>query len=246
MYDYALGGHHNTAVDRKAANESYRMVPNAVHVAMSNRHFLRRVVRMCTDRGIDQFLDLGSGIPTVGNVHEVAHRNAPSSRVAYVDLEPVAVSHTRNILREDSRVLMVQADIRDPERVLREAAELLDFSRPVALLMVAVLHYVSHDDEPLGMLARYRAALPSGSVLAISHTTDERDPEGSRRLRELLADTETPITHRGRTEVEELFTGTVLVEPGVVWTPQWRPEDDEDTERDPADSETWCGAAIIS
>ena len=188
VYDYGLGGSHNFAADRDLAERFLAALPSARHVARLNRAFLRRAVHYCMRQGIDQFLDLGSGIPTVGNVHEAAHQLDPRARVVYVDNEPVAVAHTRQLLRGDARAEVVQADVRDPSAVLdsEAARRLLDFSRPVALLAVAALHYLGRDEDVPGLLARYRAELASGSLLAISHTTDEHDPEGSARIRELL------------------------------------------------------------
>jgi len=242
MYDYALGGRHNTAVDRAAADDAFARFPNARHVAATNRSFLRRAVRFAARLGVDQFLDLGSGIPTVGNVHEIAEEELTTARVVYVDVEPVAVAETERLLADAPRASAVRADLRDADVVLERARRLLDFSRPVALLAVAALHYLGRDEDVPGLLARYRAELASGSLLAISHTTDEHDPEGSARIRELLERTSTPATHRSRAEVAALFAGTELVEPGVVWTPEWRPDMPDPV---PAESETWCGVGIV-
>ena len=175
-------------------------------------------------------------------MHEIAEEELTTARVVYVDVEPVAVAETERLLADAPRASAVRADLRDADVVLERARRLLDFSRPVALLAVAALHYLGRDEDVAGLLARYRAELASGSLLAISHTTDEHDPEGSARIRELLERTSTPATHRSRAEVAALFAGTELVEPGVVWTPEWRPDMPDPV---PAESETWCGVGIV-
>jgi hypothetical protein len=243
MYDYALGGGHNFAIDREIAEEMFRQFPTGRHVALTNRAFLHRAVRYCLDAGMDQFLDLGSGIPTRGNTHEFAQQHNPDARVVYVDNEPVAVAHTRQMLRANPGAAIVHADIRDPDAVLhaRETRELIDFGRPVTLLLVAVLHYVG--DNLSAIMERYRSVCAPGSMLVISHTTADNQPEAAERLRALLAASATPVTHRSRHEVQELFAGWELVDPGLVWTPQWHPDPADPVEPHPEASETWCGVA---
>lgn len=244
IYDCGLGGYNNFQVDREQFDKLLEIDPDARLVVQSNRGFLRRAVRFCVEQGVRQFLDLGSGIPTVGNVHQAAHEMDPGAHVVYVDNEPIAAAQTRRLLADQPNAEIVQRDMRDVEGILQaeETRRLLDFSRPVALLAVAALHYLGRDEDVPGLLARYRAELASGSLLAISHTTDEHDPEGSARIRELLERTSTPATHRSRAEVAALFAGTELVEPGVVWTPEWRPDMPDPV---PAESETWCGVGIV-
>jgi SAM-dependent methyltransferase len=227
MYDYYLDGNTNLAVDRDAAEEALKVGPWARTYARSNRAFLGRAVRYLTEQGIDQFLDLGSGIPTVGNVHEVAHRFNPAARVAYVDIEPVAVAHARRLLADFDNVSITQADVRAPERVLAEpgVAELLDFTRPVAVLAVAILPFITDDAEALDVVASYRSACVSGSYLAISHisplaVTDEQLAHAY----EVMSRTPTPVKWRTEAEIRPLLAGYALVEPGLVWTPHWRPE----------------------
>ena len=228
IYDYALGGAHNSAADRAAAEVLFQALPDAPMVARANRAFLQRVVRYCGSVGITQFLDLGSGIPTAGNVHEVAHSIDPSSRVVYVDNEPVAVGTTRQLLGDTPNTAVVQADLREAEAVLAapETRRLLDFDKPLAVLMIAVLHYVSDAEDLAALVARYTAPLAPGSVLAISHTTEDPRPEVAAAIKKVFDGTTTPVTHRSRDEVRALFQGLELLEPGVAWTPQWRPADE--------------------
>jgi hypothetical protein len=228
IYDYALGGAHNFASDRAAADALFRVLPEAPLVARSNRAFLQRAVRYCCGQGITQFLDLGSGIPTVGNVHEVAQQANPDCRVVYVDNESIAVEHTQELLADVPYAAMVRADIRDPDAVLGAPVtrRLLDFARPIGLMMVAVLHYVSAADDVNGIVARYVGALAPGSLLVVSHTTEDPRPDVNAAIKAVFAATSTPITHRSRAEVAALFEGLTLVDPGVVWTPQWHPADD--------------------
>ncbi|ASO21817.1 hypothetical protein FHR81_003467 [Actinoalloteichus hoggarensis] len=231
MYDYALGGAHNFAVDREAFDKLLTIDADAALVGQTNRAFLRRAVRYCVDQGIRQFLDLGSGIPTQGHAHEIARSVDPTVRVVYVDNEPVAVAHSRRLLNAIDGVEMVAADIRDPESVLgAPETAMLDLSQPVGLLAVAVLHYVSPDDDPAGLLARYLGPLAPGSLLAVSHTTvDAVDPVQAAEMRKLFDSTSSPVTHRSRAELTSLLSEQVdLVEPGIVWTPQWRPDGPEE------------------
>ncbi|MFR9728468.1 SAM-dependent methyltransferase [Saccharopolyspora sp. MS10] len=247
MYDYALNGDHNFQIDREVADQVFAVLPSGPAVARANRAFLRRAVEFCVDEGIDQFLDLGSGIPTRGNTHEIAQSRNPAARVVYVDDEPVAAAHTRHLLRGDPLAAMVRADVRDPAAVLGAAPvrDLLDLSRPVAVLAVAVLHYVSAADDPARILTAYRERCAAGSHLVVSHTTEDHLPEASRALREVLARSGIEVTHRNRDEVRALFDGWRLVEPGVVWTPQWRAPGPRPGDPAPETSETWCGVARL-
>ena len=227
MYDYYLDGNTNLAVDRAAAEEALKVGPWARTYARANRAFLGRAVRYLTEHGIDQFLDLGSGIPTVGNVHEVAHQLNPDSRVAYVDIEPVAVAHARRLLADFDNVSITQADIRQPDIVLSEpgVAELLDFSRPVAVLAVAILPFVTDDIEAAEVVAGYRSACVAGSHLAISHISQLNvSDEQLAHAYEVMARTPTPVKWRTEAEIRPLLAGYTLVEPGLVWTPLWRPD----------------------
>jgi hypothetical protein len=243
LYDYFLGGFHNFAADRQMAQKVLELAPDIALISQGNRSFLRRAVRYLVSQGIDQFLDLGSGIPTVGNVHEVARELNPNARVVYVDNDPVAVAHSRAILSGDPLTCVVQADVRDPRSILTDPAltRTLDLRRPVGVLMVALLHFVSDDADPAGLVAEVRDATAAGSYLALSHGTDEYDPARSAEVGRLYQNTPTPITLRTRTAIAELLDGFDLVDPGVVHLPLWRPEEDSPTQLDPARFSVFAG-----
>jgi len=227
IYDYMLGGSHHVRADREIAEQLLAVAPEIGPTALANRHFMRRAVQYLVGAGIRQFLDLGSGIPTVGNVHEIAQRAAPDARVVYVDMDPVAVAHSRAILAENEFATVLRADLREPDTVLGDSRvrELLDFSQPVAVLLVAVLHFIPDSDQPAAVISRYRDELVPGSYLVISQTSwpDEITPEG----REVLATyerTTSPVGLRNRDEIAVFFEGFELVEPGLVPFAEWRPE----------------------
>jgi hypothetical protein len=224
VYDYLLGGAHNFAVDREAAQELLTINPEADKVAKSNRQFVTRAVRFCLANGIDQFLDLGSGVPTVGNVHEIVQAEARSGRVLYVDCEPVAVESTREMLRDNHFAGILHADLRQPEVIFgaEETARLLDFTRPVAVLMNASVHYVPDSDDLPAIFAAYRSHMPAGSYLVFSHLAQSAQA-GLRVFHE----SGTPVTLRGHDELAALLTGFDLVEPGLVWVPAWHPDGNE-------------------
>jgi trans-aconitate methyltransferase len=239
MYDYYLGGSHNFAVDRELAAKVLEAWPDMPRAAQANRAFLRRAVRFLAEQGIRQFLDIGSGIPTVGNVHEVAQRAVPDARVVYVDTDPVAVTHSRAILAGDDRTAVIEADGREPEALLTDPAltGLLDLSEPVGLLMVALLHFVPDGTDPHGILARYAAALAPGSWLVVSHGTADNTPAVS-QMAAHYEHTATPLRPRNRDELTELLRDVDLVEPGVVFLPAWRPDHPDDV----GDDVEWPGA----
>jgi hypothetical protein len=245
LYDYYLGGFHNFAADREMGRKVLELWPELPMIMKENRSFLRRAVRYLSGQGVDQFLDLGSGIPTVGNVHEVARQLNPDARVVYVDNDPVAVAHSRSILGEDARTAVVQADIRDPQSVLTDPAlaQTMDLSRPVGVLMVALLHFVADDADPAGLIGQFRDAAAPGSHLALSHATADHDPARADRARRLYQDTATPMTLRGPDEIGRLFPGFDLVDPGLVHLPLWRPDPDQRIEGDPARFSIYAGVA---
>ncbi|MGW1680581.1 SAM-dependent methyltransferase [Saccharopolyspora sp. NPDC002376] len=227
MYDYYLGGNANFVADREAAKQFLSIVPTGREWAVANRAFLGRAVQFMVEQGIDQFIDLGSGIPTVGNVHEVAHATNPAARVAYVDCEPVAVAHARALLSSTPQVTITQEDIREPDAVLNApgVTELLDFTKPIGLLAVAILHFVGDDDRPADIMRRYRAACAPGSYLALSHLspvtfTDDQLSGGHA----VYNRTSTPGTLRSPEQIADLLPGYQLVDPGLVLLPDWRPE----------------------
>lgn len=238
IYDYFLGGSHNFEVDREAARVALKSMPGAPKISQANRAVMRRAVHFAVDRGVTQFLDIGSGIPTFGNVHEVAQAVSPGARVVYVDNDPVAVAHSRAVLDGVENATIAAADLRDPESVLdhAETRRMLDFDRPVALMLVAVVHFLHDDDRPGEIIAALRDRLAPGSVLVITHATMETGPMPSaqRGVQAVYQRTGTPLIMRDRTELERLFAGFEIVEPGVVPLPYWRPDTPPSDEDDPA------------
>lgn len=231
MYDYFLGGFHNFALDRQAAERVRAIYPDVARVMAANCAFLRRAVHFLLARGIDQFLDLGSGIATVGSVHEIVRGTNPDAHVVYVDNDGVAVEHTRALLGDTPTVAMVEADARDIGGLLAhpDVRRLLDFSRPVGVLVVALLHFIVDDAEAYGMVRALREALAPGSYLALAHgTLDDVPGDIERQLVQLYAGTTNPGRARSREAIKAFFAGLTLVEPGVVLAPLWRPESARD------------------
>ncbi|SHF09368.1 SAM-dependent methyltransferase [Streptoalloteichus hindustanus] len=227
MYDYYLGGTHNFAADRAAAERAIAAMPATVAGARANRAFLRRAVQFLAAAGVRQFLDLGSGIPTVGNVHEVAQRVDPEARTVYVDVDPVAVAHSDGLLADNPYATAVRGDLRDVDAILGhpEVRRLLDFGQPIGLLMVAVLHFVPRSDDAAGIVARYRDALAPGSHLALSHMSlTGQPPEVLERFQAVYANARFPVVLRSRAELLDLFAGFELVPPGLVSVAEWRPD----------------------
>ena len=226
VYDYYLGGFHNFPADRQMAQEAIRMWPELPMMMRANRAFLRRAVRFAVAQGVTQFLDIGSGIPTVGNSHEIARQADSKSRVVYVDVDPVAVTHSRAILVGDVQTTVVHADLRDPERILDDESvrQLIDFDRPVAVLLVAVLHFVPDEDDPRAAISRLGEAVAPGSLLVISHASQDGQPVLADSHQQLYARTPTPMTMRSQAEIRVLFDGFDPVDPGVVPIQEWRPD----------------------
>lgn len=228
VYDYLLGGHHNFAVDRIEGKKLLAEAPGAVEGSAANRRFLGRAVRYLAEQGVRQFLDLGSGIPSMNNVHEVAHAVAPDARIVYVDRDAVAVRHSRFILRRNPRVRAVEADFTDPERLLArpEVDGFLDFDQPVAVLLLAVLHFVVDDDEVARILRTYRDATVPGSYLAFTHLSSQ-DPTYGPQVDAFVRNySAAPMCVRTRDQVAALMDGYELVEPGVEWMGTWHAEPD--------------------
>lgn len=247
IYDYWLGGTHNFAVDREIARTVTSVVPETAQIMQANRAFLHRAVGALVDLGVRQFLDLGSGIPTLGNVHEVAQRAAPESKVVYVDIDPVAVAHSRHILTGNAHAVAILNDLRHPEAILADPAVrgLLDFDQPMAVLMMAVLHFVPDSDDPAGIIRTFRDALAPGSYLVLSHGTQEaQTPETRAIANEMFNRTSTPFISRPREAVAELFDGFDLLDPGIVWSVQWRPDHPDEVIDDPERSAAYVGVGL--
>ncbi|MDO0924626.1 SAM-dependent methyltransferase [Streptomyces sp. TG1A-8] len=236
IYDYYLGGSHNFEVDREAARKVMEYLPGLPKTMQANRAFLRRAVRFAAAEGITQFLDIGSGIPTFGNVHEVARAAAPEARVVYVDHDPVAVAHSQAVLQGNERADVIAADLRKPQEILASPRlqHLIDLNRPVALLLVAILHFVEDADDPYAAVAELREALAPGSLLILTHASYEGMPLPAERAEgavDVYKDIRNPLIMRSRDDVARFFEGYDMVEPGLVPLPLWRPEsapEDED------------------
>jgi S-adenosyl methyltransferase len=226
VYDFVLGGKDNFAADRAFAEEVIRRTPDFPVVVRANRAYLGRVVRhLAADCGIDQFLDIGTGLPTAENVHQVACRVNPASRVVYVDNDPVVLTHARALLADNSNVAVARGDVRDPAAILAtpQVQQLIDFSRPVAVLMVAILHFVTDEHRPYDIVAQVRDQMVPGSYLAISHGEyRERLVEGAA----LYSRANEPAVLRSRPEIARFFDGFELIEPGLVPVSRWRHDAD--------------------
>ena len=246
IYDAFLGGTHNFAADRAVADRARQLVPEVPLVVRDNRAFLRRAVRFAAARGIRQFLDLGSGIPANGNVHEVARETQPDARVAYVDLDATAVLHAREILAGDPLTAVVQGDLQRPDAVLADPGvrSVLDLSEPVCVLMVAVLHFTPDSADLTAALRRYRDAVAPGSCLAVSHVTGGAHQDMVERFIDLYNRTGTPLVPRERERVAAFFDGWDLVEPGLVHGAEWRPEPGAEPSGGPVASMTFAGVGI--
>ncbi|MEU6553424.1 SAM-dependent methyltransferase [Streptomyces sp. NPDC046915] len=245
MYDAMLGGHHNFAMDREALAAFTAIDPQVRTLARANRAFLGRAVRFLVDAGVRQFIDLGSGIPTQGNVHEVAQSVSPGTRVVYVDNDPVAVAHSAALLADNPDADIVNADIRRPAGILSapQVGKLIDFDQPVAVLMITILHFISPEENPAGIVTAFRDALPGESWLAMTHATNQDRPETAAAVGQLYRSrASSPVTARSREEILGLFDGFDLVEPGLTYVPLWRPDPDDEIPDDP--SEYWVYAGV--
>ncbi|MFC8224911.1 SAM-dependent methyltransferase [Streptomyces sp. NPDC057287] len=232
MYDFYLGGSHNFEVDREAARKAMEFMPGLPKVMQANRAFMRRAVHYATTAGVNQFLDIGSGIPTFGNVHEVAQAADPEARIAYVDHDSVAVAHSQAVLEGNERAVIAAADLRKPQELLAhpEINGFLDLDKPVALLLVAVLHFIEDSDEPYAAVAELRNALAPGSLLILTHASYEGIPLSEEEAGGTVGVYRTirnPLIMRSRTEISRFFEGYEMVDPGLVSMPEWRPESPE-------------------
>lgn len=260
MYDYYLGGQHNFEVDRAAAKRAIATWPSIRQLAMDNRQWMRRVVRDALATGIRQFIDLGSGVPTVGNVHEIIRRYLPETErasVVYVDYESVAATEARTIIQQEDILdwtAVIQRDMRQAAEILThpDTLRLIDFSQPVSLQMIAVLHFLGPEDDPHELVATYRDRLAPGSRLSISHVAvDDADPEDAAAFRRIVEQqyrkTQNPAWLRDKDEFTSFFGDWQMVEPGVVHIPDWKtePESDADSAQSNQDARLfgWCGVA---
>jgi S-adenosyl methyltransferase len=235
VYDYWLGGKDNFAADRELGEQTLQAYPNLVFSVRANRAFLARAVRfLAGEAGIRQFLDIGTGIPTASNTHEVAQRIAPEARIVYVDNDPIVLSHARALLKSspEGACAYLDADLRDPDRILATAAGTLDFGQPVAVMLIAVMHFVGDDAQASAIISRLMATCVPGSFVVISHVGGDIDAaqqtEMVRRLNQSVAEKATLRDHAG---VTRLFDGLELVEPGVVRVSDWRPDSDLEAAR---------------
>jgi hypothetical protein len=250
MYDYYLGGSHNFEADREAARRAIAAFPGLPKIMQANRAFMRRAVRYALAEGVTQFLDIGSGIPTFGNVHEVAQGACDTARVVYVDNDPVAVAHSRAVLAGNDLADVVAADLRDPMGILKSepVARLLDLRRPVALLLVALLHFLEDDEDPWGKVAVLRDHLAPGSLLVLSHGSVDRGPATVQQgadLSDVYRRGGSTLVLRSEERITRFFDGFALVDPGVVPLPEWRPDGPPD-EEDPVVYAGFAGVGRIA
>jgi SAM-dependent methyltransferase len=232
VYDYWLGGKDNFAADRVAGEQAIQAYPDIVYSVRANRAFLARTVRyLAKDAGIRQFLDIGTGIPTANNTHEVAQSAAPGCSVVYVDNDPVVLAHARALLVSGGQghTSYIDADLRDAGRILAEAALTLDFSQPVAIMLMAIMQHIDDAEDPYRIVSTFLGAVPSGSYLVISHPAADIETEAmaqmAERLNKLMAE---KVTFRTRAQVARFFDGLELVEPGMVRVQQWRPSTEKE------------------
>jgi len=242
IYDYWLGGKDNFAADREAAELALEAYPDLAKAVQSNRAFLGRAVRFLAGQGIRQFLDVGTGIPAADNTHEVAQREAPDSRIVYIDNDPIVLLHAQALLKStpEGACDYLQADLRDPDTILARAARTIDFGRPVALMLLAVLQFILDEQDPYGLVSRLVAALPSGSYLVISHPTDDFNPNKGESMKVYNERSADQAVVRDKAATARFFDGLELLEPGVVPVARWRPDSDL-TAAQP--SSMWCGVA---
>ncbi|WP_406118450.1 SAM-dependent methyltransferase [Streptomyces sp. NBC_00989] len=254
MYDYYLGGKDHFEVDKQAAEAVSGVFTGVFVAARENRGFMHRATRvLAREHGIHQWLDIGTGIPTEPNLHQVAQSVVPEARVVYADNDPLVLKYAERLMRStrQGRTAYVQADVNDPETLLNspEVAEILDFDQPIALSLNALLHFVTDEQDPYGLVNRLLSVLPSGSALAISHVTADFDPGPWAKVTAIYAEGGTPVKVRTRDEVARFFTGLDLLDPGLAVGHRWRPEpvsEDRDEADAPTDAKVslWTGVGI--
>ena len=244
IQNYWRGGTDNFAADREAAQHTMAAYPDLVHSVRANRAFLARAVRwLAGEAGLRQFLDIGTGLPAAGSVHEIARAIVPGCRVTYVDNDPVVLAHARALLAGSApgSTAYLDADLRDTPALLAQAAQTLDFSRPVAVMLVSVLHMVQDQQDPHAIVATLMGAMPAGSYLALTHVGSDIEPDAMAEMRRRMnSRVAQPVTHRDHATVARFFTGLELLPPGVVRVPEWRPESPAEAV---APSTQWGGVA---
>ena len=245
IYNYWLGGKDNFAADREAAEQAIAANPGIITDVRANRAFLTRVVRyLAAERGVRQFLDIGTGLPTASNTHEVAQAAVPAARVVYADNDPIVLAHARALLTStpEGATAYLDADLRDPQAIRQAAARTLDFAQPIALMLLIILHMIPDEDDPYGIVGTLVQALPSGSYLVLAHPASDiraaKMAEMTRRVNQRMSGP--PATMRDRAAITRFFDGLDLLEPGVVQPQQWRPEPGA---LSPAQVTAWCGVA---
>ena len=246
IYDYLVGGSHNFLADQDVGRAITAVEPNARAIAQANRAFLGRSVRFLSQQGIDQYLDIGSGIPTQGNVHEVAQQANPDARVVYVDVDPVAIAHSKAILAGNQNAAIIEGELRDPEKICgsETTRRLIDFSRPAGLLLVAVLHFIADAEDPWRIVATLRDALAPGSYLVLCHGTEEGKPEVAHAAEAVYQRGVSSSLHmRSRADIQRFLDGFEVVEPGLVPIPEWRPDPAADDPGDP--TKFWGGLVAV-
>lgn len=246
VYDWFLGGKDNYPVDEELGRQITAMEPTAKYGARHNRWFMQRATRMLAARlGVRQFLDIGTGIPTEPNLHRVAQTAAPEASVVYVDNDPIVLAHAAALLRgtPEGVTRYLQADARDPGEILRLAGEILDLDRPVALSLIALLHFIPDEQGAYDIIRTLVDALPSGSYLVLSQLASDYDPERTKDAVAMYAAGGVTLVPRSREEMEKFFTGLELLDPGVVWLPDWHPELAVDEERDGTPVPLYAGVA---
>jgi SAM-dependent methyltransferase len=246
VYDYLVGGTHNFLADQDVGRAIAAIDPSAREFARANRTFLGRAVQFLGAAGIRQFLDIGSGIPTQGNVHEVAQQAYPDARVAYVDVDPVAIAHSKAILAGNENAAIIAGDLREPEKILARDAtrQLIDFTQPTGLLLVAVLHFIADADDPWRLVATLRDALAPGSYVVLGQGTGEGKPARAQAFEKVYnRSVATQIHMRSRADILRFFNGFDLVDPGLVYVPLWRPDSPADVPSDPGRSGNLVGVA---
>ncbi len=226
MYDWYLGGKDNYPVDREAAEQVKAFFPQVTELARANRSFMHRASRALAQMGVRQFLDIGTGIPTEPNLHQVVQAVAPDSKFVYVDNDPIVLRHAQALLRPSSegRIDYIQADVREPQIIIEAAREILSFDEPVALSMIALLHFVPNEFGAFDMVRELLDPLPVGSYLVLSHATADFDPDAWHAVVDVYRSNGTPVQARSRAEFAKFFSGLNLIEPGIEFVTNWRPE----------------------